>query len=171
VVVGWLVGVRVGVGELLADGLGVALVGVGEGWLGVGEDWLAAGLGVAAEEAVGTAEGVSVLGAEGRLVATAAPAPLDGAAVAIMIPATSATMPPTAPAPSSSRIQEEIGSVPCPSPAKGCASLRLDWRRRHHFGRPALAAASPARVPGPQTLPPRVVARSTATLGDGRVGR
>jgi hypothetical protein len=169
VLVGWLVGVGVGVGELLAvaDGLDVAwLDAVGDGWLGVGEGWLAAGDGVAVAEAVGAGEGVSVPGTGVAVLATAVPGPADEAAVAIMIPATSATTPPTAPAASNSRVQEDIGSVPCPSPANGAAFLGLDWHRRHPFRRPAAAraAASPARVPGSPALSPWAVARSAATL-------
>jgi hypothetical protein len=163
VVVGLLVGVGVAVGELLAvaDGLDFAwLAGVAEGWLGVGEGWLAAGVGV--RGAVGAGEGVSVLGAEGRLVATAAPAPVDGAAVAIMIPATRATMPPTAPTASSSRVQEEIGSVPCPSSANGSASLGLDWHQRHPVRRPR---------PGRRILRKSTGIMSALSAGDGTVIR
>jgi hypothetical protein len=90
----------------VADGRAVApLDGVGEGWLGAGE-------GVAVAEAVGTAPG---------------PGPADEA-VAIMTPATIATMPVMAPTASSRRVQEDAGSVPDagPSPVNGAASQGLE---------------------------------------------
>jgi len=100
---GVLVGVCVAVAELLAvtDGLGV--VGVDDGWPGVAD-------GVAAAEGGGVGEGVAGLGvAAGWLRAAAATStgPVDGAAAAITIPATIATMPPMPPAASSTGIQEE----------------------------------------------------------------
>jgi hypothetical protein len=104
VLVGWLVGVWVAVGELLAvtDGLGVTwLVGVGDGWPG-GADGGADGAGVG--------EGGAGLGvAAGWLLAAAATSVgwADGAAAAIMIPATIATMPAMPPAASNTGIQEE----------------------------------------------------------------
>jgi len=99
VLLGWLVGVRAGAGELVgvADGLEVApLDGVGEG--------------VAVAEVVGADPG---------------PGPADEPVVAITIPATIATMPVITPTASSSRVQEDAGSVPDvgPSPVNGAASL------------------------------------------------
>lgn len=111
--------VGVGLGVLLGvgDGLGAALLdGAGEGWPGAGE-------GAAAGEAGGAVEATGVPGAGvGELVAEAATAngPADGAAAAIMIPATIATTPPMAPAASSRTVQELAGFVPGPLPVNGC---------------------------------------------------
>lgn len=121
------VGVAVVVAELVGVGLGV-LLGVGDGLGaalldGAGEAWLGAGEGAAAGEAGGAVEATGVPGAGvGELVAEAATAngPADGAAAAIMIPATIATTPPMAPAASSRTVQELAGFVPGPLPVNGC---------------------------------------------------
>jgi len=115
---GWLVGVRAGAGELVgvADGLEVApLDGVGEG--------------VAVAEVVGADPG---------------PGPADEPVVAITIPATIATMPVITPTASSSRVQEDAGSVPDvgPSPVNGAASLGAGLVRA-------------ARLPASSFWPPR----------------
>jgi hypothetical protein len=99
-------GVCAGVGELLAvaDGLGVALPdGVGVAWLGPGE-------GVAVAEAAAAAPPFA--------------GPADEVVVAIMIPATIATMPVMTPAASSTRVQVEAGAVSGagPSPVTGILS-------------------------------------------------
>jgi hypothetical protein len=101
-----LVGVGVAVAELLAeeDGLGDGeLDGVDGSALGV------AGA-VTVEEGTGEAEGSGVLVAEaGWLVSDAdtSTGPAGGGAAASAIPATIATRPPTAPAPSNTGVQEE----------------------------------------------------------------
>ncbi len=106
VAVGVLVGVGVAVGEVLAEGDGLAdgeLDGVDGSALGV------AGA-VTVDEGTGEVEGTAVLVADaGWLVSdadTSTGAPGGGAA-ASAIPATIATRPPTAPAPSSTGVQEE----------------------------------------------------------------
>lgn len=121
------VGLRLGVGDLLGvgDGLGVALDGAPGGWLGVGD-------GVAADEPVGVGEGTDVLGGVGELLARAATCPACVDAAAIMIPATIATMPPTAPAASPERSR----SRPDESRARHLSPGRLlgaGLGRRHRF--------------------------------------
>ena len=126
---GRLVGVCAGVGELLAlaDGLEVALLdGVAEG--------------VAVAEAVGAAPG---------------PGPADEPVVAITIPATIATMPVMTPTASNSRVQEDAGSVPDagPSPVNGAPSPGLGWYGGTPSGVQLLAAASRAvATPGAEYL-------------------
>jgi hypothetical protein len=109
----------------VADGLDVPpLDGVGVAWLGPGE-------GVAVAEAVGAAPPFA--------------GPADEVDVAIMIPATIATMPVMTPTASSTRVQVEAGAVPDegPSPVNGMPLWAGPaWAR-------AVRAATPgARVSG-----------------------
>lgn len=120
-------GLCVEAGELLAvaDGLDVAPLD------GVGVAWLVPGEGVAAAEAVGVAPPFA--------------GPADEVDVAIMIPATIATMPVMTPAASSTRVQVEAGAVPDvrPSPVTGMPLWAgLTWARA------ARAATPGARVSG-----------------------
>jgi hypothetical protein len=123
VVVGWLVGVCEGVGELVAVAVGLDvgwLVGVAGGGLGVAD-------GVATADVVGVGAGVAVGVGAGWLRAAAAisTGSWDEAVAAIAIPATMATMPAMAPAVISRRIH---GEEPCfaggtdPLPVNGCLS-------------------------------------------------
>jgi hypothetical protein len=88
-------GVCPGAGELVADGLDVALLD------GVGVAWLAPGEGVAG--AVGVAPPLA--------------GPADEVVVAIVIPATIATTPVMMPTASSTRVQVEAGAVPDARPS------------------------------------------------------
>ena len=115
-----------GAGELLAvaDGLGVTLPdGVGVAWLGPGES-------VAVAEAVGAAPPFAL--------------PADEVVVAIMIPATIATVPVMTPAASSNRVQVEAGAVSDagPSPVTGMPLWAgLTWTARR-----------PGRHPGSKSI-------------------
>jgi hypothetical protein len=94
------------VGELLAEG-----DGVGDGELeGVGGNELGVAGAVAVEEGTGEVEGTGVPEAEaGVLVfdADTSTGVAGGGAAASAIPAAIAAMPPTAPAPSSTGVQDE----------------------------------------------------------------
>jgi hypothetical protein len=169
VVVGWLVGVVVGVGELLGvgDGLEVGLLdGAAEGWLGV------AG-GAAGAEAAGVAEGTGAVGvAVGWLFAgpTTATGVADEAPAASRIPATMATTPPMAPIVTSRRVQEEAGFVPGTGPLpvngvplRGLDFSGLDWHGRHPARRPVLATAALGRITGvPPASPTKARTRACA---------
>jgi hypothetical protein len=101
-----LVGVGVVVGEVLAEGGGLA---DGEP---DGVDGSALGVvgAVTVEEGTGVAEGTGVLVADaGWLVSDAdtSTGAAGGGAAASAIPATTATRPPMAPAPSNTRVQDE----------------------------------------------------------------
>ena len=101
-----LVGVGVAVAELLAEG-----DGLGDGELdGVDGSALGVAGAVTVDEGTGEVEGTGVLVAEaGWLVSDAdtSTGAAGGGAAASAIPATIATRPPTAPAPSSTGVQEE----------------------------------------------------------------
>jgi hypothetical protein len=144
VVVGWLVGVCEGVGELLAVAVGLEVA-----WLdGVAGGGLGATDGVAIADGVGVAEDAGAGVAAGWLRAATATSTgsWDGAAAAIVIPATIATMPAMAPAAINRRIHgEEACCVPGtgPLPVNGCASQGLGWHGRH-----APAPGSGRHLPG-----------------------
>ena len=101
-VVGWLVGVCEGVGELLAVAVGLAVAWL-DGGASVG---LGVADGVAIADGVGVGEGVTVGVGAGWLRAAAATSTgtWDGAVAAIAIPAVMATMPAMAPAVINTRV-------------------------------------------------------------------
>lgn len=147
-VVGWLVGVVVAVGELLAvaEGLGVGLLlGVATGGLGVAD-------GAAGADAVAVGEGPGAAGVPAGWMfdgATTATGVADEAPAASRIPATMATMPPMPPAVTSTRVQEEAGRVPgsVPLPVNGVPLGGREGHGRHPVRRPVLATASRAGYP------------------------
>lgn len=88
---------------------------------------------------------------DGLLVTTATPVAGSGdvVATAIMIPATSATMPAMTPAASNRMVQEEAGAVPDPSSVKGVPLCGWTAADGIPSRRPVLvAAASAARISG-----------------------
>jgi hypothetical protein len=121
VLVGRPVGVGVAVGELLADGDGLGDTepdGVDGSTLGVAGD-------VAVEEGRGEVDGTGVPVAEaGCLVSDAVTSTgaAGGGAAASAIPAAIAAIPPMAPAPSKTGVQEEALFAPDPGPSTvtGC---------------------------------------------------
>jgi hypothetical protein len=157
VVVGWLVGVCEGVGELLAVAVGLAVA-----WLDGGAN---VGLGVATADGVGVGEGVAVGVGAGWLRAAAATSTgsWDEAVAAIAIPATMATMPAMAPAVISRRIHgAEACCVPGsgPLPVNGCLS------GAGLAGRHVPASGSGRHPPGksiraPRARPPAVMVRGS----------
>ena len=116
------VGVAVAVGETLAEG-----DGVGDGGL-EGADGSALGVAGAGtvEEGSGEPEGTAVPGAEpGVLVSDAdtSTGVAGGGAAASAIPATIATRPPTAPAPSKTGVQSEAWFAPVSGPSAATGYL------------------------------------------------